>query len=249
VSFRLYGRSSPVSFNLREGVGHRLNSSIGISQRSGEERHAQLQPPHCSPCRLGAREASGVCISHRGADFRRERLPGARRFAVDPGGHGQRGGRRGPGGFAPETAAGPKAAAPGAGWAGQGLSQGYTIEQAASWRARLSTNAFSALAFLTGMYGADTFMPAGKVADYFGFQYMRDIDAAEAGHNTMFLTKICNNVLAILDDDKKTLLKSLATDQAPLYSQVADKRLILIKAFRQNMEGAYPTGTAKLSRE
>ncbi len=131
---------------------------------------------------------------------------------------------------------------------GEGPGQGYTIEQAASWKAQLSTYAFSGLAFLTGTYGADTFMPPGKVADYFGFQYMRDIDAAEAGHNTMFLTNICNNVLAILDDDQKALMVSLAADQVPLYTQVADKRLVLIKAFRQNMEGTFPPGTSQLSQ-
>ena len=34
---------------------------------------------------------------------------------------------------------------------------------------------------------SDTFLPPWKVSDYFGFQYMRDIDANERGHNTDFL--------------------------------------------------------------
>jgi hypothetical protein len=46
-------------------------------------------------------------------------------------------------------------------------------------KAQLNTYAFSGLAFLMGTLGADTFMPPGKVAVYFGFQYMRDIDAVE----------------------------------------------------------------------
>jgi len=131
---------------------------------------------------------------------------------------------------------------------GPGPAQAYTLEQAASWKAQLDTYSFSGLAFLTGTFGADTFMPPGKVADYFGFQYMRDIDARQAGHNSMFLTNICNNVLAVLDDDQKALMKSLAAEQAPLYTQVADKRLVLIKAFRQNMEGTFPTGATQLSQ-
>ncbi|MEI6046947.1 MAG: hypothetical protein WCS37_21570, partial [Chloroflexota bacterium] len=41
----------------------------------------------------------------------------------------------------------------------------YTLEQAMSDNAQLSTIAFSGLAFITGSSGADTFMPPGKVAD------------------------------------------------------------------------------------
>jgi hypothetical protein len=127
--------------------------------------------------------------------------------------------------------------------------QAYSLEQAASWKAQLNTYAFSGLAFLTGTFGADTFLPPGKVADYFGFQYMRDIDAREAGHNSMFLTNICNNVLAVLDSGQRALLKSLAVEQAPLYAQIADKRLLLIKAFRQNLEGNPPAGRSRLSEK
>ena len=57
----------------------------------------------------------------------------------------------------------------------------YSIEQATSDRAQLHTIAFDGLAFLTGDFGLDTFLPPGKVSDYFGFQYMRDIDAKEGG--------------------------------------------------------------------
>jgi len=100
-----------------------------------------------------------------------------------------------------------------------GQPEGYTIQQAASWKAQLDTYAFLGLAFLTGTFGADTFMPPGKVADYFGLEYMRDIDAAEAGHNNMFLTNICANVLAVLDDTQKGLLKDLAVrEEAKLLS-------------------------------
>ena len=52
----------------------------------------------------------------------------------------------------------------------EGLGAQYTLAQAASDQAQLSTIAFSGLAFITGNAGADTFMPPGKVADFFGFQ-------------------------------------------------------------------------------
>ena len=68
----------------------------------------------------------------------------------------------------------------------------YSLEQAVSDQAQLHTIAFDGLAFLTGDFGGDTFLPPGKVSDYFGFQYMRDIDAREGGHNTSFLTRIRN---------------------------------------------------------
>jgi hypothetical protein len=40
--------------------------------------------------------------------------------------------------------------------------------------------------------------PPQAYTDYFGFQYMRDIDAREGGHNTSFLTKIAHNMLTRL---------------------------------------------------
>jgi len=46
---------------------------------------------------------------------------------------------------------------------------GYSIGQAVSDRAQLSTIAFDALAFLTGDFGCNTFLPPGKVADFCGF--------------------------------------------------------------------------------
>jgi hypothetical protein len=129
-----------------------------------------------------------------------------------------------------------------------GPADNYTIEQAVSEQAQLSTIAFSALAFMTGTFGADSFLPPGKAADYFGFQYMRDIDASEAGHNMMFLTNIANDTLAALTDAQKAQFLALAKEQAPLYAELARKRLVLIKAFRDNMEGKAPSAAAKLSQ-
>jgi hypothetical protein len=60
----------------------------------------------------------------------------------------------------------------------------YSVEQACSYRAQSNTIAFDALGFLTGDMCSCTFLPPGKVCDYFGFQYMRDIDTGTGGHNT-----------------------------------------------------------------
>ncbi|MFZ4583074.1 MAG: Spy/CpxP family protein refolding chaperone [Paludibacter sp.] len=115
-------------------------------------------------------------------------------------------------------------------------SKQYNLEQATSERAQLHTVAFSGLAFMTGNFGADTFFPPGKVADFFGFQYMRDNDKNEKGHNTDFLTSIANSVLSVLTTEQLAELKQLAKQQAPVYDAFAYKRFELIRAFRDFME-------------
>ncbi len=112
----------------------------------------------------------------------------------------------------------------------------YSIDQAISDNAQLTTIAFSGLAFLTGNEGADSFFPPGKVADFFGFQYMRDVDVSGYGHNTTFLTKIASNMLYILNDSQLDLLKTLAEEQADLYEDFGYGRLVMIDAFRAAYE-------------
>jgi hypothetical protein len=131
--------------------------------------------------------------------------------------------------------------------ASQGGQQAYSIEQTMSDNAQLHTIAFSGLAFLTGSSGADSFFPPGKVADFFGFQYMRDVDTAGYGHNTTFLTKVANNVLYILNDEQKAGLTALAKEQAPLYSNFVYNRIPLMNAFRSNLEGKIPAESTGLS--
>ena len=129
------------------------------------------------------------------------------------------------------------------------LQKEYNIKQAISERAQLHTIAFNGLAFITGSFGADTFFPPGKVADYFGFQYMRDNDKNEMGHNTDFLTRIANNVIRILNDEQLQQLKDLANIQASTYEEFAQNRIVLIKAFRDELEGNIPSGKSELSKE
>ena len=132
---------------------------------------------------------------------------------------------------------------------GKGTAGGYSIEQAISDRAQLNTIAFSGLAFITGNLGSDTFLPPGKVSDFFGFQYMRDIDANQMGHNTSFLTRIANNVLHVLNEDQRAQLVALGTEQAPQIRQLAMKRFPLIKAFRRQLAGDIPAGSTGLDRD
>lgn len=123
----------------------------------------------------------------------------------------------------------------------------YSIEQAVSDNAQLNTISFDGLAFLTGNLGSYTFFPPGKVADYFGFQYMRDIDVI-GGHNMNFLTSIANNILYILNDQQKDQLVALGKEQAPLYKEFALKRFLLIKAFRRLLDNDIPAGKKELNK-
>ena len=132
---------------------------------------------------------------------------------------------------------------------GSGQESQYTITQAISDRAQLSTIAFSGLAFLTGDFGAATFMPPGKVCDFFGFQYMRDIDAAGKGHNPMFLTRVAGDVLNILNDQQRQMFADLAAEQAPQFEQFALKRMVLIDAFQREKDGKIPSGSSGLNRD
>lgn len=125
----------------------------------------------------------------------------------------------------------------------------YTIEQATSDRAQLHTISFDGLAFLTGNFGADCFFPPGKVADFFGFQYMRDNDSNQMGHNTNFLTRIANNVINILNKDQLNKLIALAKEQEQLYTDFANKRMLLIKAFRQSLQEELPQRSTGINKE
>lgn len=126
--------------------------------------------------------------------------------------------------------------------------QQYSIEQAASDNAQLHTIAFNGLAFVTGDFGADTFLPPGKVCDFFGFQYMRDIDAAQKGHNPMFLDRVAGNVLQVLTDEQRAMFENAAQQEAVELRALAEKRLPLIKAFRRQLDGDIPAGSQGLNK-
>jgi len=137
----------------------------------------------------------------------------------------------------------------GKGGQGKGGKSNYSIDQAVSDRAQLSTIAFSGLAFITGDFGAATFIPPGKVCDFFGFQYMRDIDAAGKGHNPIFLSRVAGNVLFILNDKQKALFEKAAKEESRQLVVLAEKRLPLIKAFCRELNAETPAGSKGLNKE
>jgi hypothetical protein len=122
------------------------------------------------------------------------------------------------------------------------------INQTLSDGAQRNTIAFDALGFLTGGLGADSFFPPGKVADFWGFQYLRDNDPTEMGHNTDFLTRAANNMLFVLTSGQRDELAALAISQVDSINQYAMDRFILMKAFRRLLSVDVPQGKPALAK-
>ena len=191
----------------------------------------------------GLRGGPAMSDTIKAAGFDPDKL----RDLAPPRGQGNGGNEPQPRGEGKQTPGGGARPEPGGKQAGgQG---GYSIEQAISDRAQLNTIAFDGLAFLTGDFGGNTFLPPGKVADFCGFQYMRDVDQNELGHNTSFVPRAANNMLSILTDAQKAQLIALAKEQEPVLTDFAYQRFPLVQAFTRQLEGKIPAGSAGLNRE
>jgi len=126
---------------------------------------------------------------------------------------------------------------------------GYAIERTLSDGGQRNTIAFDGLAFLTGNLGAQSFLPPGKVADFSGFQYLRDNDPTNMGHNTDFVTIIAFNVLHILTSDQINQFITRAQSQVSLINEYAYQRFPLMQAFRRLLEGNIPAGCTGLDKQ
>ena len=125
----------------------------------------------------------------------------------------------------------------------------YNLEQAVSDEAQRNTIAFDGLGFMTGNFGSQTFLPPGKVADYSGFQYLRDNDPTKLGHNTSFVTIIAFNILNILTTDQINMFVLRAKEQIDQINAFGYKRFPLCKAFRRLIDGDLPSGTTGLNKD
>ncbi len=125
----------------------------------------------------------------------------------------------------------------------------YNIEQATSDKAQGMTISYDALAFMTGDLGADSFFPPGKVADFFGFQYLRDNDPSQMGHAGEFLTSAAMNMLNVLTADQRAQLVVLGKSQVDSINEYGYKRFVLMQAFQNLKDGKLPTGTTGLSED
>ncbi len=123
-----------------------------------------------------------------------------------------------------------------------------SIYQAISDEAQIKTIAFTGLAFLTGDFCSSTFFPPGKVSDFFGFQYMRDITPNGFGHNTEFAGRVSDSVLSILTDEQVQALVDMANTQADQVDAYGYKRFVLIKAFQRLLENDLPDKASGLDK-
>jgi hypothetical protein len=123
----------------------------------------------------------------------------------------------------------------------------FNVTQSLTDVAQSTTMAFSGLALMTGNLSAQSFFPPGKVADYTGFQYLRDNDPDNMGHNTSFLTRVANNVIYILTDSQLAQLATLASTQQSQVDAYGYQRYPLMQAFRRLIDGNVPSGSAGLN--
>ncbi len=126
--------------------------------------------------------------------------------------------------------------------------QKYSIEQATSDNAQLHTISFAALSFMSSGICEMSFLPPGKHASYFGFQYLRDVVGGAAGHGQNFVPRVANNLLYILSPQQRMILINLAKQQQEKIKQFALKRFPLLIAFERYGKKQLPQGTTRLNK-
>ena len=131
----------------------------------------------------------------------------------------------------------------------KGTDQGYSIEQATSDNAQLNTISFAALSFMSSGLCEISFLPPGKHASYFGFQYMRDVKGGAAGHGQNFVPRTANIMLSILSNRQQQLLIDLARQQKEKIKEFALMRFPLLISIEKYADGTLPAGTTQLSQD
>ncbi len=126
--------------------------------------------------------------------------------------------------------------------------QKYSVEQAISDSAQLHTISFAALSFMSSGVCEMSFLPPGKHASYFGFQYLRDVVGGAAGHEQNFVPRVANNLLYILSSQQRAILINLAKQQQKKIKQFALERFPLLIAFDRYAKKQLPQGVTRLSK-
>ena len=248
------------------GVCETVQNQLACSPRQDPAADSKQQPGSSQPQSSATKQPGGGQQQPGGG----QQQPGGGQ--QQPGGGQQQpgGGQQQPGG-GQQQPAGTKQPAGGAGQqpsatqqpggsqpaAGQGQPQpgqaagqpAYNTEQAISDKAQGMTIAYDALAFLTGDLGSDSFFPPGKVADFWGFQYLRDNDPSEMGHAGDFLTSAAMNMLNVLTAAQRAELVALAKSQVSQISEYGYMRFVLMDAFRRLVNNKLPSGTTGLNAD
>ncbi len=124
----------------------------------------------------------------------------------------------------------------------------YSIEQATSDNAQLHTISFAALSFMSSGICEMSFLPPGKHASYFGFQYLRDVVGGPAGHGQDFVPRVANGLLYILSRQQREILIDLAKQQREKIEQFALRRFPLLLSFERYANKQLPRATTRLDK-
>ncbi len=124
----------------------------------------------------------------------------------------------------------------------------YSITQATADETQLHTIAFAALSFMSSDLCDMSFLPPGKHASYFGFQYLRDVVGGAEGHGQNFVPKVAHNLLYILNEQQEQILIDLAEQQKEKIIRFAATRFPLLIAFERYADKRLPAGTSQLNR-
>ena len=124
----------------------------------------------------------------------------------------------------------------------------YSTTQAIADETQLNTIAFAALSFMSADLCDMSFLPPGKHASYFGFQYLRDVIGGAEGHGQNFVPKVANNLLSILNDEQERILIELAEQQTEKIMRFAEMRFPLLIAFERYANNTLPEGMSQLNR-
>jgi PKD repeat protein len=125
----------------------------------------------------------------------------------------------------------------------------YSMALTLSDGAQLTSIAFSGLAMVDGNLWSQSFFPPGTYSDYFGFQFLRDNDPDNQGHNTEFLTRVAYNVIYTLNDSQFAQLVALANTQQNEIDNYGYQRFALMQAFRRQLTGNIPSGSTGLNAD
>jgi PKD repeat protein len=125
----------------------------------------------------------------------------------------------------------------------------YSMALTLSDGAQLTSIAFSGLAMVDGNLWSQSFFPPGTYSDYFGFQFLRDNDPDNQGHNTSFLTRVAYNVIYTLNDSQFAQLVALANTQQSEINNYGYERFALMEAFRRQLTGDIPSGSTGLNHD
>ena len=111
---------------------------------------------------------------------------------------------------------------------------------------------YDAVTWYTGNLCGDSFLPGGKIADFFGFQYLRDLAPNQTGHSTVFVTYCSKAFLSILNPTQTAILTAYAQNYSTyqnLTTQYVMSRFPIYKALRSLLNGDLPSGKSGLNKD